>query len=463
MGSSNTQSAEIGIVPTNWQIMPLEDFTERVTYGFTNPMPDAEEGPFKITAKDINHGRVLYETARRTTPSAYRDELTDKSRPKVDDLLVTKDGTLGRVAVCDRENVCINQSVAVIRPNEQIDSQFFKYLLLAPHYQQRMIGDSDGTTIKHIYITRLARMEIVVPPLPEQHGIAHILGTLDDKIELNRRMNETLEAIAQELFKSWFVDFDPVIDKALAAGNPIPESLHKRAEARRALGDQRIPLPGEIEDQFPSRFVFSDEMGWAPEGWPTMPLDHIADYQNGLALQKFRPEDEDDYLPVVKIAQLKKGYADGEEKASPNIKPSCIIDDGDVVFSWSGSLMVDIWCGGRAALNQHLFKVTSEVFPKWLYYQCTLHHLHEFQRIAADKAVTMGHIKREHLKQALCAVPTTTLIDKCSRMIDEWQRRAIECRVENKQLAKLRDILLPKLLSGELRIPDAEKRMEKAL
>lgn len=86
-----------------------------------------------------------------------------------------------------------------------------------------------------------------LPPLPEQKAIAHILGTLDEKIELNRRMNETLEQMAHTLFKSWFVDFDPVIDKALAAGNPIPEPLQKRAEKRKALGDKRKPLPEDIQ------------------------------------------------------------------------------------------------------------------------------------------------------------------------------------------------------------------------
>ena len=101
----------------------------------------------------------------------------------------------------------------------------------------------------------------------EQKAIAHILGTLDDKIELNRQMNATLEAMAQALFKSWFVDFDPVIDNALAAGNSIPEPLQAKAEVRAALGDQRKPLPEAIQKQFPSRFVFSEEMGWIPEGW----------------------------------------------------------------------------------------------------------------------------------------------------------------------------------------------------
>ncbi|SDE59959.1 Type I restriction modification DNA specificity domain-containing protein [Desulfuromonas thiophila] len=259
--------------------------------------------------------------------------------------------------------------------------------------------------------------------------------------------------------KSWFVDFDPVIDNALAVGKPIPDELQARAEVRAALGDKRKPLPEAVQKQFPSSFVFSDEMGWIPEGWEVESLDEIAHYQNGLALQKFRPENEDDFLPVVKIAQLRKGFADGEEKASPTITPKCIIDDGDVVFSWSGSLLVDIWCGGRAALNQHLFKVTSATYPKWYFYNYTKHHLEEFQRIAADKAVTMGHIKREHLSQAKCVAPAGEILDACTSFVEPLLDRHVDLRKEDRWLETLRDTLLPKLLSGQLRIPDAEKRV----
>jgi len=206
---------------------------------------------------------------------------------------------------------------------------------------------------------------------------------------------------------------------------------------------------------FPSAMEQS-ELGEVPEGWDVKPLDKIAYYQNGLALQKYRPEDENDFLPVVKIAHLKKGFADGEEKASPNIKAECIIDNGDVVFSWSGSLMVDIWCGGKAALNQHLFKVTFKNYPKWLYYFYTKHHLDEFQRIAAAKAVTMGHIKREHLKQALCAVPSDEVIDVCNSTLGHNIEKQIELRLESQALVEIRDTLLPKLLSGEICVLEGE-------
>jgi type I restriction enzyme S subunit len=235
-----------------------------------------------------------------------------------------------------------------------------------------------------------------------------------------------------------------------------------------ATGDKLARLQAEQPQQyaelrataelFPSAMQDS-ELGEIPEGWGCLSLDAIAKYQNGLALQKFRPENADDYLPVVKIAQLKKGYTDGAEKASPNIRPGCIIDNGDVVFSWSGSLMVDTWCGGKAALNQHLFKVTSDTYPKWLYFLFTRHHLEEFQRIAADKAVTMGHIKREHLKRALCAIPSKPLIEKAGNSLSNIIEKQIELRLESTTLSTLRDTLLPKLLSGELSVSEVESEL----
>ncbi|MES2158808.1 MAG: restriction endonuclease subunit S [Pseudomonadota bacterium] len=153
---------------SDWTSGPLDSYLERITYGFTNPMPTTSVGPFMVTAKDVNFGRILYEQARRTSWDAYNGLLTAKSRPKVGDVLVTKDGTLGRIAVVDREDVCINQSVALLRPSDRIKPQFLKYLLEEPNNFAKMLGDADGSTIKHIYVTRLAKMEVSVPNAAEQ-------------------------------------------------------------------------------------------------------------------------------------------------------------------------------------------------------------------------------------------------------------------------------------------------------
>ena len=282
--------------------------------------------------------------------------------------------------------------------------------------------------------------DLWVPLESEQRAIAHILGTLDDKIELNRRMNETLEEMARAIFKSWFVDFDPVrakMDGSWRRGESLPG------------------MPAEMYDLFPERLVDS-ELGEIPEGWEVKALDEIANFRNGLALQKLRPKENEERLPVVKIAQLRSGKADSDEWATTSITPECIIDDGDIIFSWSGSLLVKVWCGGRAALNQHLFKVTSRQYPKWFYLHCTQSHLPEFQRIAADKATTMGHIKRHHLSEAECVIPNQTLLSAVDDTFVKFLSKCITINVESRTLADLRDTLLPKLISGELRVPDAE-------
>ncbi len=346
-------------------------------------------------------------------------------------------------------------------PNRET-SNFLYWILRTPQYRDYCARHATGSAV--VALSRDDFLNYPVPPIDATRvSIVTLLEALEEKCELNRQMNATLELMAQAQFNDWFVDFAPVIDNALAAGYPVPEPLHTKAEIRKALGDKRKPLPAKVRNLFPSSFVFSDEMGWIPEGWTPTVLDRIAHYQNGLALQKFRPEKEADFLPVVKIAQLKKGYADGEEKASPNIKSECVIDDGDVVFSWSGSLFVDVWCGGKAALNQHLFKVTSPEFPKWFYYEYTKHHLIEFQRIASDKAVTMGHIKREHLSQAVCLVPPPDLLEQCSLMLASNVDRQVELRIQSRHQEKLICNLLPKLISGQLRNFDAEKMVKKVL
>ena len=146
---------------------PLKSFLEDITYGFTNPMPDAEEGPWKVTAKDVVNGKVNYDTARKTTVQAY-EELTAKSKPAVGDVLLTKDGTLGRCAVVEEEGICVNQSVAVLKCNKRILPKFLAILLQMPEYQREMLKNAGGGTIKHIYITKVVDMLIMVPTISQQ-------------------------------------------------------------------------------------------------------------------------------------------------------------------------------------------------------------------------------------------------------------------------------------------------------
>ena len=278
-------------------------------------------------------------------------------------------------------------------------------------------------------------LEVPVPPPTVQRKIAHVLGTLDDMIELNRRMNETLEQMARALFKSWFVDFDPV---------------RAKMEGRWRPGKSLPGLPACLYDLFPACLVDS-ELGDIPEGWAVQSLDRIADFTNGLAMQRF-PPDGDEWLPVIKIAEMRRGYTRKTGKASPRIDPSYIVEDGDVIFSWSGSLELVLWSHGRGALNQHLFKVTSDQYPRWFYWGWIRKHLGDFRAIAAGKATTMGHIRRQHLTDAKVAVPPVETLKAADAPLAALLRQQVAHAVQNRTLANLRDALLPELVYGNVRV-----------
>ena len=321
---------------------------------------------------------------------------------------------LGKVVKTDRELVT-NQQINTIVPHSNIDSDFVYYLMCIVGKELNYISKT-STAVPIINKSTFSDWDIVIPREKEdQRRIASILSSLDQKIELNNKINADLEEMAQAIFKNWFVDFEPFKD---------------------------------------GKFVDS-ELGMIPEGWKVGRLTEIASYMNGLAMQKFPPENNEDSLPVLKIKELGQGFCGTDsDRCSCNIKDECIIHNGDVIFSWSGTLLVDVWCGGDCGLNQHLFKVTSKDYPKWFYYYWTKHHLQEFIHIAKDKAVTMGHIKRGHLEEAMVAIPDNDSMEKAHELFEPILSKMISLRLENSRLSLLRDTLLPRLMSGEIEVPE---------
>ena len=313
----------------------------------------------------------------------------------------------------DRRGCCSND-VLCIRANNNVDAEFLYYLLSQDLFFAYVMSGANGSKMPRGDKQQIMNWEIEIPSEKEdQRCIASILSSLDRKIELNNKINADLEEMAQAIFKNWFVDFEPFKD---------------------------------------GKFVDS-ELGMIPEGWKVGRLTEIASYMNGLAMQKFPPENNEDSLPVLKIKELGQGFCGTDsDRCSCNIKDECKIHNGDVIFSWSGTLLVDVWCGGDCGLNQHLFKVTSKDYPKWFYYYWTKHHLQEFIHIAKDKAVTMGHIKRGHLEEALVAIPDNDSMDKAHDLFEPILSKMISLRKENSRLSTLRDTLLPRLMSGELEV-----------
>lgn len=288
------------------------------------------------------------------------------------------------------------------------DTDFVYYLAISPSFRdiaiQSMVGSSGRQRVQQGV---LDTTELFVPPLTKQVEIGRTLWALDDKIANNAKINHHLEQMAQAIFKSWFVDFEPF------GGEQPPE-------------------------------------------WRTGSLTDIADYLNGLAMQRFRPSEDEVGLPVLKIKELRQGSCDTQsELCSPSIRSDYIVHDGDVIFSWSGSLLVDFWCGGDCGLNQHLFKVTSRKYDKWFYYAWTCHYLARFVAMAADKATTMGHIKREALENAEVIIPDDDNYRQLGSLLAPLYEQIINNRIESRKLSLLRDTLLPKLMTGEISVAEA--------
>jgi type I restriction enzyme S subunit len=429
-----------------WPTTKIGDVCLRVTKGTT---PTTGGGAFtdrgiafiKVEAITESGGFLPEKFAFIDTET---DEKLARSRLQEKDILFTIAGTIGRVAQVTNDILPANtnQAVAIVRPNPDLIFPRFLYYVLRDSKRIQLAQSRVVQSVQaNFSLGELSAVELPLPPQEEQRAIAHILGTLDDRIELNRRANETLEAMARTLFKAWFVDFEPV---------------RAKMEGRWKRGESLPGLPAHLYDTFPDRLIES-ELGEIPEGWEMRSLDSIANYLNGLALQKFPPESETEFLPVIKIAQLRAGNTNGADKASTQIKPEYVVVDGDVLFSWSGSLEVEVWNGGRGALNQHLFKVTSNEVPKWFYFFATRQHLSDFRAIAAGKATTMGHIQRKHLTDARIAVAPPESMKKFDAVIASQFDQLVSNAQQSRSLAQLRDTLLPKLISGELRISDAER------
>lgn len=375
---------------------------------------------------------------RSDSLKTYGGESPDKLILKPGDLYVSlKDvtqsgdllGSVSRVPSWINSGRLTQDTVKLSFISNDIPADYVYWLLRTPQYREYCRSRAMGTT--NLSLSRDDFLAFPVPLPTRGHALlVETLQALDDKIELNRKMNESFEAMARAIFKAWFVDFAPVVAKS---------------EGRQPEG-----MEAETAKLFPDSFEAS-EIGRIPKGWKVFGLDGIANYLNGLALQKY-PAEGDESLPVIKIAQLRTGNTDGADRASTSVPAAYIVQDGDVLFSWSGSLTVVLWCGGIGALNQHLFKVTSKHFQKWFFYLWTQRHLPEFQSIAADKATTMGHIQRHHLSAAKVVVPPPKLLDAIGQHIAPLVDATIRHRIECRTLAAIRDALLPRLLSGELSV-----------
>ncbi|MGB9937403.1 MAG: restriction endonuclease subunit S [Methanobacterium sp.] len=410
---SGFKETEIGLIPKDWELVNLNKICNII-------MGQSPPSKFYNTEKE---GLPFFQ-GRKDFGDKYPTVTMWCSEPKRiaedADVLLSVRAPVGDINMA-KERCCIGRGLSSVSMKNK-NNEFLYYLIQYNKTRLKDIFESEGTVFGCITKKGLHDFEVAIPSENEQLKISKILSHLDKKIELNQKMNQTLEKIGQSIFRHWFIDFE------------FPDAEGKPYKSN----------GGEMVDS---------ELGKIPKGWDIKPLDKIADFLNGLALQKFPPEGNN-YLPVIKIRELKQGITDSCDKASTKIDSKYIIDDGDVLFSWSGSLEVCIWCHGKGALNQHLFKVTSSQWPKWFYYEWVKFHLMEFQRIAKEKATTMGHIKRQHLSEALTVIPPKEILEEMSKIMGPLIDKQVNNSIETINLSRIRDSLLPRLMSGKIRVTE---------
>ena len=379
----------------DWKEYKFSDF---VTINPTIKLPSNEPISF-VEMKDLDSGkRFCYPSSERINGSGAKFEEYDTLFARITPCL--ENGKICQVKGLKNKKGLGSTEFLVFRGKENVsDTNFVFYLSRWDEVRSHAEINLDGTSGRQRVPKECFNDLLLDLPtdIPEQCAIASVLSSLDDKIDLLYRQNATLEKMAETLFRQWFVE-----------------------EAK--------------------------------EEWEETSLSTIADFLNGLACQKFPPKNSIDKLPVLKIKELTNGITENSDWATTEVKTEYIVKNGDVIFAWSASLMVKIWNGENCILNQHLFRVTSDNYPKWFYYLWCKQHLNVFIAKAASHATTMGHIKRGDLDIAKVLIPSPEELLEMTNIMQPMIDKMTNNNIQIRTLIESRDTLLSKLISGEVRL-----------
>lgn len=387
-----------------WKEYKLEDLCDELNDGLHKAPKFVENGEYIfVNAKNLSNGKIVdIDKQKHTTYEEYLKYKIDLNERTI---LYSIDGTIGNLAKYNNEKCVLGKGACYLNIKKDVSSDYIYYQLQTPHFKRYIHHLTTGSTIGHISLKTMRNYSFFLPPLPTQQKIAAILSSLDDKIELNNKINTNLEHQAQSLFKNWFVDFEP----------------------------------------------FGGKM---PEGWKEKPLYDYADFINGTSFK------EDEYgsegLPIIKIAELKNGiteatqYFNGEKDSKYNV------ENEDILFSWSGnpdtSIDIFIWSLENGILNQHTFNVKSYTNNKWFTYCLLKYFKPEFCHRASCKQTTgLGHVTASDLKQITFSSSEKSESD-FENLITPIMKQIFNNKLENQKLENIRDTLLPKLMNGEIEV-----------
>lgn len=464
---------------SKWPASRLDDLAELIVDCPHSTPKWRDEGEVVLRSQNIRNGRLDLTSTSYTDHDGYLSRVK-RAVPQAEDLVFTREAPMGEVCMIPHGlKCCMGQRMVLIRTKRDLLSpHYLLYLIQSPFLQHQISwNEGTGTTVSNIRIPNIKAFEIPLPPLAEQKAIAHILGSLDDKIELNRRMNATLEGMAQALFKSWFVDFDPVLDNAILAGSPIPDEFAERAKVRRKLleqnqNDECSVMNDELNESstqnsslrthhslFPATFQFTEELGWIPEGWEVLPMPGGTTFREGPGI--LAKDFHEDGVPLIRLAGLKSGVSllDGCNYLDPDKVDSkwsqFRLAKGDILLSSSASLgrvaEVDdeavgtIPYTGIIGFRPILTKTTQRYIRHYL---TSLHFQNQVLMVGAGSV--LNHFGPTHLKKMIMLVPSLRTQEAFSRVADSQDKAQYHRLQQSASLTKLRDTLLPKLISGEL-------------
>ena len=434
-----------------WPTTKIGDVCLRVTKGTT---PTTGGGAFtdrgiafiKVEAITESGGFLPEKFAFIDTET---DEKLARSRLQEKDILFTIAGTIGRVAQVTNDILPANtnQAVAIVRPNPDLIFPRFLYYVLRDSKRIQLAQSRVVQSVQaNFSLGELSAVELPLPPQEEQRAIAHILGTLDDRIELNRRANETLEAMARALFKAWFVDFEPV---------------RAKMEGRWQRGQSLPGLPAHLYDLFPDRLVES-ELGEIPEGWEMQPLSKlltiigggtpktsIEDYWGG-EIPWFSVVDTPPASNVFVVATEKNITAQGLAGSSARLIPK-----GTTIISARGTVGNLAIAGCDMTFNQSCYGLRGTGGGGDYFVYLTSQQMVDQLKSMAHGSV-FSTITRQTFEAIQRPVPPPGVLTAFEGLVRGWFDAILSSVVESRTLAQLRDTLLPKLISGELRVPDAE-------
>ncbi len=487
-------------VPAHWKKITLGQLAKSSGGGIqTGPFGSqlhahdyVADGIPSIMPKNITVDAILTDDIARV--SAEDIERLSKYKVQVGDVIYSRRGDVEKCArITSKEDgwLCGTGCLRVRVLPGQVSTEYLHAYLCHPLVREWIVRHAVGATMPNLNTSILNALPIVIPSKPEMEFISSVWLSFSEKIQLNQQINQALEQMAQAIFKSWFVDFEPVKAKiaALEAGGSEDDALlaAMQAIAGSALfatdaADADAPtqlarLQAEHPEQyailrataelFPSAMQES-ELGEIPEGWDALPLYETAEYVNGAAFKATDFSEDRSGLPIVKIAELKQGVSATTQFTNGTFRERYQIESGDVLYSWSGSpetsLEVFRWFGGKGWLNQHIFKLNfHETHNKHFAFFLLRQIKPLLIRTAQQKQTTgLGHITVADMKRIKIPYPDQRLVSRFSEAVGPIYDRGSEAIQESDLLAQLRDSLLPKLLSGELSVSAATDQITQA-